>query len=385
MKNRRGRRRRPNLPGRIGPVPAAGLLTILVLTLGTTPAFRPTRASAQPGGAAPPAARPAPIDLDAVPDVDTTRHSVDLKDVVFDTFNGSFVRLSRAPTGLIRALRDAIRPIYRPVYGGADGLPWLRDADWVIAYVSKGVAYAYPLKVLNFRELVNDVIDGAPILVSYCPLCGSGAVYSRVMEGRTLRFGNTSALYESDMVMYDHETGSYWFQVLGTAIVGKMTGKRLTPLPSATVRWGEWKRLHPGTRLLVGDGNGRFGRRYVRDPFAGYAESVSNGRFVFPVSRDRLDGRLRAGEVVITAEVGSTVKAYPVRLIGEAAVNDRVAGRPVVIFSRGTAGSAFLATVEGRRLTFRFRDGRFVDQETESAWSLAGQAVSGPLKGKGLE
>ena len=170
-------------------------------------------------------------DLNAVPMVDLRMHSVPLEDVVFDTFDGRFARLSEASEELVEDLRDVIKPIYNPEYGDAEGLPWLRASDMVIGYVSESGTYAYPVKVLNRRELVNDVIDDAPILVTYCPLCASSVVYSRQVKGETLLFGNTSALFEADLVMFDHQTGSYWFQVLGEAIVGEMTGKRLTPVP----------------------------------------------------------------------------------------------------------------------------------------------------------
>ena len=90
----------------------------------------------------------------------------------------------------------------------------------MIGFVSKTETFAYPVKILNLHEIVNDAIDGAPVLVSYCPLCASGVVYSRKLDGQVLIFGNTSALFEPDLVMYDHQTGSYWFQVIGEAIVG---------------------------------------------------------------------------------------------------------------------------------------------------------------------
>ena len=185
--------------------------------------------------------------------------------------------------------------------------------------------------------------------------------------------------------MYDHRTGSYWFQVLGEAIVGEMTGKRLTPLAAMTISWGEWKRLHPDTRLLVSDGGEPFGSQYSLDPFGtGYSERLDQGRFPFPVSRDKLDDRLRASELVITVEVDPAAKAYPLGLIGEAAVNDRVGGQPVVIFSRGTTGSAFIARAEGKQLSFQLKEDLFVDEETGSTWNAAGRAVAGPLEGASL-
>ena len=322
-----------------------------------------------------------------VPPVDLARHSVPLADVVFDTFDGSFLRLTESTEAERRRLRDVIAPIYEPVYGNADDLAWLEDGDLVLGYDSGSGAYAYPLKVLNLRGLVNDEIDGEPVLVSYCPLCGSAVVYSREVAGRTLLFGNTSALYESDLVMFDHQTGSYWYQVRGEAIVGELTGTRLRALPSTTLPWVEWKRLHPDTRLLVADGAERLGERYAADPFVGYGRRVDEGEFAFPVPEERLDGRLRASEVVVAVEVGSSTKAYPPGLIAEAVVNDEVGGESVVLFfpAGGGSATAFLAGVDGRTLRFEGRDHTFRDRETGSTWDAAGRAVAGPLTGTALE
>ena len=350
----------------------------------------PTAAATDPGPAATPTPTPPPetrvsVDLDSVPPVDLDIHGVALDEVVFDTFDGSFVRLSEASQRLMQALRDAISPIYQPGYGSKGDLTWLEDRDLVIGYVSGSDAYAYPIKILNNRELVNDVIDGLPLLVSYCPLCGRGVVFSRNLEGIELLFGNTSALYRSDLVMYDHQTGSYWFQVLGEAIVGTMTAKRLTLLPSVTTSWAEWKQLHPGTRLLVSDGEGTFDARYARDPFGeAYLKRLDEGQFPFSVSERTPDPRLRASELVVTAEAEGAAKAYPIRLIGEDAINDTVGGTPVVVLSRGESGGVFSPVVSGRRLTFGPQGGGFVDTETNSTWDGFGRAVDGPLTGTEL-
>ena len=326
------------------------------------------------------------IDLDAVPRLDRSNHSVPLEEIVFDTFDGRSVRLTEATDGLMRQLMDVLEPIYNPEYGDADGLSWLRDTDLVIGYVSGEDSYAYPVNVLNFRELVIDVIDEVPLLVSYCPLCSSGAVYSREADGRALLFGNTSALYRSDLVMFDHETGSYWFQVLGEAVVGPLTGVRLEPLASMTARWGDWRRLHPRTRLLVADGGIAFGSHHARDPFGpSYADSLDEGLRPFSAVDEEPDDRLRASEMVITAEVGSEIRAYPLRVIGEAAVNDELGDLPVVVFSRGSTGATFVARASGSRLTFKFEDGAFLDVETGSTWDDFGQAIDGPLSGAALE
>ena len=324
--------------------------------------------------------------------VDTTIHDVPLGDIIFDTFDGRFVPLDTASEDLILRLRDAIAPVARPVYGGPDALPWLQDSDLVMGYVSGEDAYAYPINVLSAHEIVNDEIDGLPVLITYCPLCFSGVVFSRDLDGRLLTFGNTSALYQSDLVMYDHQTGSYWFQVGGTAVVGTLTGSRLKLLPAATMVWGEWEDLYPRTRLLAGTAGSPAAftsNRYSRGFSDGYQGRINSGLFPFPVDDDKLDDRLSAGEIVLTVEVGEEATAFPLGLIGDGAANSRVGGQPVVVFalSDSRAAAAFPPVVDGRVLTFDYQGDiqSFVDRETGSAWDAAGRATRGPLAGTELE
>ena len=331
--------------------------------------------------------------------VDVSIHNVPLDDIVFDTFSGfgRYVPLSIADDDLILRLRDAIAPIARPVYGGLEDLSWLEDEDLVLGYRSGEAAFAYPVNVLNFRELVTDDIGGVPVLITYCPLCFSGVVFDREVDGQVLTFGNTSALYQSDLVMYDHQTGSYWFQVGGEAMVGTLTGARLKILPSATMTWGQWRQLYPGTKLLVGtvQNPDEFAQqRYARGMSDGFQKSVNREDFAFPVDKDKLDPRLSAGEIVVTIELQGSAKAYPPGILGDAAVNDTVGGRPVVLLTRkdnrgvGAFGSLLKGGArDGMALLFDYRDtdGAFVDRETESVWDVGGRAISGPLKGEQLE
>ncbi len=351
---------------------------------GAAPSAGATPDAAASGSGAAESGRPDPT---GVPEVDVSRTIVALEDVVFDTFDGGFTRLSEADANLIEQLRDAIRPIYEPRYGSADDLPWLADDDLVLGYQGGGTAFAYPFNVLNFRELVNDTIDGVPVLVSYCPLCGSAVVYDRRLAGETLRFGNTSALYESDLVMYDHGTGSYWFQVAGRAIVGELAGAELDVLPSTVATWGEWRALHPDGRLLIGDASESFaGGRYVADPFEGYGENVNRGRFAFPVSDAASDRRLRAAEVVSLVQVGAERKAYAIAML-DAPVNDALAGIPILVLaSQGaTFAAAFDRRVGGQVLTFDALGPELVDRETGTTWDRGGRALSGPGAGAQLE
>lgn len=355
----------------------------------TTP--DPVIASAEPVSTpSTPTPRPVPdLPSGPPPPVDTSIHSVPLEDVVFDTFNGGFARLSEASETQITSLQDRIRPVYQPNYEGPEGGVYLFPDELVIGIEGETADYAYPIKFLNFHELVNDIIDGRPVLISYCPLCGSGVVFDRRVDGETLLFGNTSALYQNDLVMFDHQTGSYWFQVGGEAIVGPLTDTRLDVLPSFMATWSDWLAQHPDTLVLSRDQGwpGFTNQRYESDPFRRYKPLVDDYRFPFPVDEDAIDTSIPASTVVVTVKIGNVEKAYPVELLGDRAVHDTVGGQAVVVFSResGSGGAVYSPLVDGQSLTFVASDGVYTDQETGSTWDFFGHATDGPLEGQQLE
>jgi hypothetical protein len=322
-----------------------------------------------------------------VPPVDLTIHSVPLGDVYFDTFQAAnrAVQLDKASSQLIERLRDAIPPIHDPKYETAAQANWLRSEDVVLGYTSGKEAWAYPIKILNFHEIVNDRLGGEPVLVSYCPLCFSGIVYSRRLGANVLTFGNTSALYESDLVMLDYDTGSYWWQVAGRAIVGPLTGESLTLLPSSITTWSDWLARHPDTRVLSRDTG--FNREYGFDPFQSYASRVNNGRFAFPVTDSIDDSRLKAGDKVLAVQISDDIRVYPIKLGKKVAINEDIGEQDIVVFldSELESGAAFNALVNGRQYTFISIEDSFFDEQTSSEWNLSGQAVDGPLKGTRLE
>ena len=325
--------------------------------------------------------------LSSLPETDFSQHIVSLEDVHFDTFDGGSIPLSRATPTDIEALRDRIPPIEQPVYVGPEGIDILEDDDLILGYVTgSGQAYAYPIKILNFHEIVNEQLDGVPLLVTYCPLCRSGVVYDRRLDGQELTFGNTSALFDNDLVMYDHQTNSYWWHIAGRGIVGELSGTQLEPLPSSMSTWRDWLELHPDTLVLSTDTG--FARPYDRDPFGGFRERVNSGQRPFPDAQASLrDDRLDDGEEVVGVVIDGAARAYPLRTLGDAAVNDELAGLPLVVFSssQGPTGTVFERQLDGEELTFVFEDGRYRDEQTDSVWDIAGRAVEGPLAGSRLK
>ncbi len=315
------------------------------------------------------------------PDVDLSAHSVPLDEIYFDTFDGGSVPLSESTAELRLRLLDAIPPIDQPVYGDASAGDWLAPDDLVLGYVAGAQAYAYPFKIMNYHEIVNDDLNGVPVLISYCPLCRSAIVYDRRVDGDVLSFGNTSALYESDLVMVDRTTGSYWWQVAGTAIVGPLTGTALQPLPSVVATWTDWASLHPKTLVLTRATG--FSRRYEQDAFAGYADILDSGRFPFPVGEAARDARLRPSALVVGVVVNEVARAYPVENLIDP-INDEVGGDDIVVFPTDGGATVFGAIVDGETLRFERRNGDFVDVETGSVWTASGVAVSGARQGARL-
>lgn len=324
---------------------------------------------------------------DDLPDTDRWQHIVPLDDIHFDTFDGGSLPLSEAEPDQLDALRDAIPPIEEPTYVGPDDIDILGDDDMVLGYVTESdQAYAYPIKILNLHEIVNENFDGVPLLITYCPLCRSGIVYDRRVDRRELTFGNTSALYDNDMVMYDHQTNSYWWHIAGRGLVGELSGAQMEPLPSSMSTWRDWRERHPDTRVLSPDTG--FDRSYQRDPFAGFRERVNAGQRPFPdAEASASDERLDDGEEVVGVVVDGVARAYPVRTLGDEAVNDEVAGTPLVVFSsaEGPTGSVYDRRVDDDELTFVFADGHYRDEQTGTRWDIDGRALDGPLAGTQLE
>ena len=169
--------------------------------------------------------------------------------------------------------------------------------------IHKGVKRVYPLQILVWHEIVNDFIANDPILITYCPLCGSGIAYERTINGETVEFGTSGKLYNSNLVMYDRKTDTYWSQIDGVAIVGELTGMELIELSIDTVTWRDWKKAHPDSEVLSQETG--FSRQYGRDPYGNYYE---DSFLIFPV--DNEDDSVHPKTVIFGIEVGDTFKAY---------------------------------------------------------------------------
>ena len=258
----------------------------------------------------------------------------------------------------------------------------MADQEFVIGLIIGGDTRAYPINVLSRHEIVNDVVGGTPVAVTYCPLCFTGIVYDRRVGGETLEFGVSGKLIMNDLVMFDRQSDSLWQQILGEGITGRYKGTRLTPLAATQTTWAQWRDSHPETLVL--DKNGGYGSDSYASYYAGGDKGVL-GSF-------GSDDRLPAKAFVLGLVLGDEPKAYPFQELERSPVlHDSLAGRDLVIVYDGRSGTAvaFDRRVDGRLLTFELVspvDGlQLRDQETGSIWAgLSGTAEDGPLAGTAL-
>ena len=163
-----------------------------------------------------------------------------------------------------------------------DGIPALSDPQFVRAGEKSGIVgrepvitveiegaspRAYPIRYLTWHEIVNDTVGGVPVAVTFCPLCNSALTFDRRVKGRVLSFGVSGKLRNSDMVMYDRETQSWWQQALGQGIVGEMTGVELTQVASWMESWDQFKARNPDGLVMA---RPTFSRPYGDNPYIRY-------------------------------------------------------------------------------------------------------------------
>lgn len=239
--------------------------------------------------------------------------------------------------------RDDIPALTDPAVLSAEAADYLHDDDLVLGLVRNGEARAYPIRILNWHEIVNDRLGGEAVVVTFCPLCGTGMVFTGKHRGERLDFGVSGLLYRDNLLMFDRQSQSLWSQLMGEAVSGPRVGARLQRLPLQHLTWREWRARHPDTTVLSTATGYR--RDYGEDPYRLYAASP------FAPGGQELLGPLPAKAWVIGVRIGATAKAYPFASLALQApsgvLHDTLAGRALRIEYHALERTATVRDADG--------------------------------------
>lgn len=279
-----------------------------------------------------------------------------------------------------------IPAIVEPPLATAASARYLQRDERVFGVELGRESRAYPLRFLSWHEMLNDVVGGEPVALSYCTLCGSGILYGTRRESGDGRFtlGTSGLLYRSNKLMFDSETLTLWSNLTGEAVLGELAASdvRLAMLPMTLTSWDEWRRRHPDTTVLDLDALKERFAAFGFDYRPGAADRARAG-VAFPVWQK--SAALPPDAEVYALRIGAATKAYPLDvLLREGVVNDAVGGESLVLVADAESG----AVRAYRRGELRFRRGTgaaaaLLDAAgrgwrlTEEALIAAGEGTSG--------
>ena len=245
-----------------------------------------------------------------------------------------------------------------------DAIPSIDDPEFAESYFGESTdevvvldgepARAYPIRILNYHEIVNDTVEGRPVAVTWCPLCASAVVYDRRIDGEALTFGVSGKLADDDLVMYDRETGSEWKQSLGECIAGQFAGEALTVIPAPIVPYETFADENPDGLVLQRPGTPSEAASetdepaevdYEEDPYRAYFEGEGFGLDAHRGSGGRSWERtdIEAKTLVIGLELDGEAVGYPRPAILDAGgvVTDTVGDTAVVVTATEAGIHAF--------------------------------------------
>ena len=250
--------------------------------------------------------------------------------------------------------RDGIPALTHPAFERVPEIGWLKPDDRLLALEHRGVAKAYPIRILNWHEVVNDRVGGLAVAITYCPLCGTGMAFDLAESeagrpflegGRALELGVSGLLYNSDVLMYDRQTESLWTQIGRGAISGPLRGQGLEMIPLVHTTWGHWREEHPEGLVLSRDTG--HDRDYDANPYLSYERS---SRVMFPVAHR--DVRLPEKDLVLGITRGETAVAFPLDRLDDRPrpVRAPVGEEELFVYWFADTQTAFATTLKGDRV-----------------------------------
>ncbi len=284
--------------------------------------------------------------------------------------------------------KDGIPALDNPEMTGAEfaSASFLDDTDLVIGYINGDDVRAYPHKILDWHEIINDEVNGHPVAITHCPLTRTSVGWEREYNGLITTFGVSGLLYQTNLMPYDRTTNSTWSQQSLKAVNGPLIGTEAKTFHMVETEWGTWKTLYPDTKVV--SVNTGFSRNYQRYPYGSYRTAEG---LIFAVTVT--DNRLPRKERVLGVIVNEMVKAYRFEdIAAEPIIIDEFQGQSYTVV--GSREKNILMAfkekfLNGESVTFEiindFNSPVFLKDQFDNEWDLFGNAVSGPNTGDKLE
>ncbi|WP_350335376.1 DUF3179 domain-containing protein [Coralliovum pocilloporae] len=263
--------------------------------------------------------------------------------------------------------KDGIPSLDNPTLIPATDADYMLDTDLVFGVSINGDTRAYPLRIMGWHEMFNEVIGGVPVALAYCTLCGSGILFETDVKGRQkpFVFGSSGFLYRSNKLMFDRETHSLWNQFTGKPVVGPLVDRNieLKQRPVVITSWAEWRRNNPDTRIL----SLKTGHR--RDYGSGvvYQDYFASNDLMFPTRVDQT--RHRQKDYVFGIRTQGAAKAWPLKVFaGGKVINDRINATPLVLI--GDEATRTVRAYESQGLVFKIKGDGLISGDGR-AWTIS--------------
>jgi hypothetical protein len=288
--------------------------------------------------------------------------------------------------------KDGIPALENPSSNNASSSSYLSDADLILGYKNGTEIVAYPHRILDWHEIINDNVNGQAIAVTYCPLTGTGIGWERTINGVVTTFGVSGLLYNSNLIPYDRKTNSNWSQIRLNCVNGELRGREIVTFPLVETTWKIWRSMYPETKVI--SINTGFNRNYSQYPYGDY--KTNNNKILFPYQP--VDVRLKAKERVHGIIINGTAKAYRFETFatGTKMIEDEFRSTPLVIV--GSHEKNFIVSFErilenGTELSLSLAPEQdqnsyspiILEDQEGNKWNIFGEAVSGPRTGQKLK
>jgi len=251
----------------------------------------------------------------------------------------------------------------------------------VLGVVINGQAKAYPIQLIGYHHQVRDSLNGEPLMITYCTVCRTGRVFSPEVNGRPETF-RLVGMDHFNAMFEDVTTKSWWRQVSGVAIAGKLKGMKLKEIPSEQATLEQWLTRYPSSLIMQPDTI--YNKRYKS------LEEFDKG-----LDKDDLERRDSASwkfkSWVVGVEHKGNAKAYDWNMmVDKKIIQDSLPGLPLLItLEKDTASFSVLNRISKAGTLYFNKDSANVfllkDTNTNSTWTFSGKCIDGSLKGEQLK